>query len=250
MISKLINRLGVKRSFHYLLYKVIKLNHNKIIHTKFGVKIPFIDNKIFLYYNGYAECNIIKYIQNSHNLNTFINIGSGYGEYLFFSSINPNIRYIYGFEPVPFLYKIIKKILRLNPLFTKKIHISNCALGDFTGSTKIYINKNALFDSSLTPSNSNTVHNINIKRLDDLALKIQPPILLLIDVEGYELQVIKGAQKFIEKYKPLMIIEVWDKNIQKYHNFISKMNYKYEMIWREKYSDTESWHLRPNINHS
>jgi len=244
------NRLGVKRTFNYLLYKIIKLNHNKITRTKFEVNIPFIDNKIFLYYNGYAECNIIKYIQNSPNFITFINIGSGYGEYLFFSSMNPNIRYIYGFEPVPFLYKIIKKILRLNPILAKKIHISNCALGNFTGSTKIYINYNAIFDSSLIPSNSNTVYNINIKRLDDLDLKIQSPVLLLIDVEGYELQVIKGAQKFIEKYKPLMIIEVWDKNIQEYHNFLSKINYKYKMIWREKYSNTESWHLRPNINHS
>jgi len=86
--------------------------------------------------------------------------------------------------------------------------------------------------------------------LDDLNLKIQPPVLFLIDVEGYEIQVLKGSKNFIKKYQPTIIIEVWEKNILEYKKYISKMKYKYEIIWKEKKSGTESWKLIPLNNRS
>ena len=69
-------------------------------------------------------------------------------------------------------------------------------------------------------------------------------------MEGYEIQVLKGSINFIKKYRPTIIIEVWEKNILEYEKFISKMKYKYEMMWKEKNSDTESWKLIPLNNRS
>ena len=250
LAPKLIRRLGILKTIHYILYQLIKLNQNKIINTKFNIKIPFINKKIFLYYNGYAECEVVKYVQNTNNFKTFLDVGAAFGEYLLFASMNPKIRYIYGFEPIPYLYKIIKKILNLNPSFAKKIKIKNCALGDYTGSTKFYLNNVSIMYSRLTPSNSNVIYDVSINRLDDLRLKIQPPVLMLIDVEGHEIQVLKGSINFIKKYRPTIIIEVWEKNILEYEKFISKMKYKYEMMWKEKNSDTESWKLIPLNNRS
>ena len=246
IIQKLISRIGIKRSIYYLLLrlKLIKLKPNRIIELKSGLKIPLIDNRMYLYYNEYNEKNIVEYIKNVTNFSTFINVGSAYGEYLFFSAINPNIKIIYGFEPIFYFYEIIKKVLKLNPKFAKKIKIRNCTIGDYTGVTKFYLNKGALTSSSLFSSISNIVEDIKIYKIDDLNLKIQPPILMLIDTEGYEIQVLEGARKLIEKYKPSIIMEVWEKNVLKYEKSISKLNYEYNLISKEKNSETEYWKLK------
>ena len=242
---KLIKRMGLKQSLLYVLFnlKLKKLNQNKIFKTKSGINIPLIDKKIFLYYNEYNEHNIVKYIKTTKEYGTFINIGAAYGEFLFFSAINPLFEYIYGFEPVPIYFKIIKRVLKINPKFARKINIRNIALGNSTGSTKFYLNPDTLTDSSLSPSSSSKEIEVNIHKLDDLKLKIKNTPLLLIDVEGHEIEVLKGAKDFIHKYRPTIIIEVWDKDVSQYKKSISEINYKCNYIWKEKKSNTQYWKL-------
>jgi hypothetical protein len=97
---KLIKRMGLKQSLLYVLFNLNlkKLNQKKIFRTKSGINIPLIDKKIFLYYNEYNEHNIVKYVKTTKEYGTFINIGAAYGEFLFFSAINPLFEYIYGFD--------------------------------------------------------------------------------------------------------------------------------------------------------
>ena len=244
IIQKLISRIGIKRSIYYMLLRLKLIKLNRIIDLKSGLKIPLVDNRMYLYYNEYNEKNVVEYIKNVKKFSTFINIGSAYGEYLFFSAGNPNIKKIYGFEPISYFYEIIKKVLKLNPKYAKKINIRNCAIGDYTGVTKFYLEKGALTSSSLFSSISNVAEDINIYKIDDLNLKIQPPILMLIDTEGYEIQVLEGAKKLIEKYKPSIIIEVWEKNALKYEKSISKLNYECDLILKEKNSETQYWKLK------
>ena len=244
---KLIKRMGLKQSLLYVLFnlKLKKLNQNKIFKTKSGINIPLIDKKIFLYYNEYNEHNIVKYIKTTKEYGTFINIGAAYGEFLFFSAINPLFEYIYGFEPVPIYFKIIKRVLKINPNFARKINIRNIALGNSTGSTKFYLNPDTLTDSSLSPLSSSKEIEVNIHKLDDLKLKIKNTPLLLIDVEGHEIEVLKGAKDFIRKYRPTIIIEVWDKDVSQYKKSISEINYKCNYIWKDKKSNAQYWKLNP-----
>ncbi|GAG74858.1 unnamed protein product, partial [marine sediment metagenome] len=86
--------------------------------------------------------------------------------------------------------------------------------------------------------------NISIYKIDDLTLKIQPPILMLIDTEGFEIQVLEGAKKLIEKYNPSIIIEVWEKNALKYEKSLTKLNYGYDLLLKEKKSETQYWQLK------
>jgi hypothetical protein len=52
-----------------------------------------------------------------------------------------------------------------------------------------------------------------IRRLDNLDL---PHIdYIKIDAEGYEIEVVKGGLKLVEKYKPLIHVEVKDKILEK-----------------------------------
>ena len=247
IVPKLIKHMGLKPSLLYMLFnlKLKKLNQNKIFKTKSGINIPLIDKKIILYYNEYNEPDIVKYIKTTKEYSTFINIGAAYGEFLFFSALNPQFDFIYGFEPVPIHFKIINKVLKLNPNFAKKIKIHNIALGNSMGATKFFLNQETLTSSSLSPSSSIKEIEVNIRKLDDLKLQIKNTPLLLIDVEGYEIKVLKGAQDFIRKYRPTIIIEVWDKEVPQYKKSISEINYKIDYIWKKKKSITNYWKISP-----
>ena len=68
---------------------------------------------------------------------------------------------------------------------------------------------------------------ISIKKLDDVIPHNRQVSLIHLDVEGYEEKVLKGASDLIEKYKPLVILEV-SKNIEDTLAMMNKLGY--EMI--------------------
>ena len=41
-------------------------------------------------------------------------------------------------------------------------------------------------------------------------------VLLKVDVEGFEFEVLKGAKNFIKKYRPIILIEVWNEDTKKF----------------------------------
>lgn len=53
--------------------------------------------------------------------------------------------------------------------------------------------------------------NYKIKALD--SLKIDDVDLMMIDTEGYELNVLKGAEQTIKKYKPVLVLEFHNRNL-------------------------------------
>ena len=67
--------------------------------------------------------------------------------------------------------------------------------------------------------------------------------LLKIDVEGHELQVVKGAEQTIKKCRPLIILEIsfenkiLDKEISKQHTTALDLtlSYGYRKIWYGKH---------------
>ena len=50
---------------------------------------------------------------------------------------------------------------------------------------------------------------VELTRLDDLALPV--PTLRILDVEGYEPQIIKGAAALIASHRPMIVFENWYK---------------------------------------
>lgn len=52
----------------------------------------------------------------------------------------------------------------------------------------------------------NTEHETTVERLDDVE-KVYRLDALFLDVEGYELSVLKGAQRLISEFKPLILTE-------------------------------------------
>lgn len=109
--------------------------------------------------------------------------------------------------------------------------IYNTALGDYTGNVLFEKNQDidSAFDSIVrenTDKSNKEIETVQITTIDEL-LKVPEnefaTIVIKIDVEGFEFNVLKGGKKFIEKHKPVIVIEMVKEHFEKYQVSIRDM---------------------------
>lgn len=135
-----------------------------------------------------------------------LDVGASFGTFsLMANYFNPRAE-IYSFEPGRDSYRLLEK----NCAGIKKIKNFNQAVGDLKKTVSFSFNQNSPEESFVAQKGkqSNLVKADQI-RLDDFikSKKINRISLLKIDVEGYEEQVLKGAEKAL-KITGVIIIEV------------------------------------------
>ena len=89
------------------------------------------------------------------------------------------------------------------------------------------------FISKSKDNNLKTRESIQIKSLDEIydTLKLKKPDLIKIDVEGYEIEVLKGSKNLLKKLKPTIIIEIHDvTNGLLVADFMSKLGFKMKIL--------------------
>ncbi|MFK8184198.1 MAG: FkbM family methyltransferase [Phormidesmis sp.] len=153
-----------------------------------------------------------KWLENL-NIKTVIDIGANDGDFAVrINEICPNAA-IYSFEPLGDCYQ---------QLLTRTQHISrfeafNSALGekeeilkffrnDFTPSSS-FLEMDDLHKQSFTQTQNSRAVDIHVKRLDSFKDKIalEKPVLLKIDVQGYEEKVIKGGLEVLREADILIV---------------------------------------------
>ena len=141
--------------------------------------------------------NLVKNNQNS------IDIGANLGLFTFFMSRAS--KHVFAFEPNPYPLENLKDLVDSN------VTILPIALGNNDGPVEIKIPHHRKGWSSNGASlaskeiNDGKIINIQCRKLD--SLNIENIGLIKIDVEGFEIEVIRGAKDTILKNKPVMIIE-------------------------------------------
>lgn len=134
---------------------------------------------------------------------------------LCFASINQHAR-ILSFEPHPDTFVRARENVRLNPF--KNIELFNVGLGEKMEKVKLYeVNKNNPGMNRIFMEEKDYPYKlITIEKLDDFleAEKIHRVDLIKIDVEGFELSVLKGGEKIIRSCKPILFIELDDDNLR------------------------------------
>jgi FkbM family methyltransferase len=148
-------------------------------------------------------------------IKTILDIGANTGQFAqAISTIFPNA-IIYSFEPLSDCYKELVKKFESHQNF----QALNIALSNKTETTQIYRNQYSPSSSLLPISNihkdifpqtcSESVEVIETICLDDIAkdLRIDDPVLIKIDVQGFEDRVIAGGINLISRAK-LIIIEM------------------------------------------
>ena len=141
----------------------------------------------------------------------FIDVGANVGAYLFTLEGHLQSANIYAFEPNPQLFK------RLRRLFPK-VNLYSVALSDISTTAEFKIpvingekvhTRGTLQTSIKEKDEEKTIlQQVQVKPLDDLDLNLKKLDFIKIDVEGNEMQTLRGARKTIQKFKPILMVEM------------------------------------------
>jgi len=125
---------------------------------------------------------------------------------------------VYSFEPVMGTHDRLVENIRLNKL-EDQIKTFQAAASDHVGEANIYIpdkGMDAWNSLAVKPDEGNyQVETIKTVVLDELISdsKLRAPDIIKIDVEGWELHVLKGLQQRLKKYHPTLFIEFTAHNL-------------------------------------
>lgn len=208
----------------------------------------------------YQKQNLIHLRELCPNPRTILDIGMNIGmntwEYATFA------QKVVGFEPVPTTYQVAIDNINLNLqhqdpttgwwknldgswaslLPSAHIQTENVALGPQAGSVEMHIKKNdghnrVSNDGYTTPSGKAVKINTGYQRVSVPQVTLDsynfPDVdIIKIDVEGYELEVLKGATKTIDTHRPIVQVEcvetqprAFGTTIQDLFDFFNSRNY-------------------------
>lgn len=147
----------------------------------------------------------------------FIEVGGSIGEILVDIAKCQNVISAYVFEPNPRCAKIIKLNLVLNDL--DHVELEQTAVGEYSGTAKMYFGSHSPTASILSESSKQLGQDVAVVTLDNYfqGKQLHPNLVMLIDVEGYEPFVLRGAKKIIESYQPTIIFEYNADSRKHYH---------------------------------
>ena len=232
------------------------MNLVQVFNGKYNVTV--IDNDQYIgnvirhgyEWDGWMREDIKKYYIDDTDI---IDIGANIGyNTLMFSDYGP----VHSFEPV--FHKIAEMNIKNNKL-KNNVKLYSFALSDTCDKVSMYIPKSATDQpshinyggTSMVPSDAhNTDEPIvcDCDMLDNVYSGV--PSIIKIDVENAEMNVLRGSKGILEKYKPTLLIEIFDLENSEIPRFLKSVGYTKAPIPRPEAmyiftSDHLSNHLRP-----
>tara|TARA_B100000767_G_C19711537_1_gene513029 strand:- start:461 stop:1384 length:924 start_codon:yes stop_codon:yes gene_type:complete len=216
-----------------------KMNPKNILYYENGIGFNISTKKNSmsksLVLQEHSETNETKFLKKIIDTGqVVIDIGANMGWYsIHFSKWVGGSGKIFAFEPVPEIHEELRSNIKLN--FCQNIKVFNCALGNKNESILFNVSN---FEGGSGASSENLKFGKEIKvtkrKLDDVMSEqnINNIDFLKIDIEGGELNMLKGAEKIIEKYKPKIFLEIVDIHCDRFgylpedvFNFLYNKNY-------------------------
>ncbi len=173
-------------------------------------------------------------------LGTIIDAGANQGQFAIAANYFYPNAHIHSFEPLPDVFPVLQQnTRRLNAITTY-----NIALGNTNGKLEFYSNayshaSSALHVSelqkSMLPKTADS-HSIEatVQRLDDLhqTIQLNSPVLLKMDVQGFEKEVLKGATNILTQIDYLLFessfVQLYDGEplFDEMHSFVKELGFE------------------------
>ena len=157
----------------------------------------------------------------------FMDVGANVGAYLYTLENHLKPENIFAFEPNPQLFKRLKRLF-------PKVNLISLALSDVSTIAEFKIpvingekvHTRGTLQTSIKEKNEEKtiLQKVEVKPLDDLVFddvyiekgrnaqtdkfNLKKLDFIKIDVEGNEMQTLRGAKKTIEKFKPILMVEM------------------------------------------
>ena len=165
-------------------------------------------------------------------------IGANIGEYTFVFEKLTGAENVYSFEPILKLFSNLKKVFLKVNVFEIALTKKNVVSSEFKipkiGNSK-YDTRGKLDLNIVEPGETNyNLVKVSCDSIDNFVKnnELKRIHFIKIDVEGHEFDVIKGGKNAIEKFRPVLLVEIeqrhHDFSINKIFNYLSPYYSKIE----------------------
>ena len=241
--------------FYYLFFRIIRnfLSHDLIVRIyNFKIYGSIQKNKTSYFllkkceFGDYHELNTIKKISKDGKL-LFVDCGCNYGFYSIYTASLSEKNEILSIEASKNTLEELIKNLNLNNL--KNINFFNNAVSSVVGENVLYYESINDWESSQTHKNFKisselTVDSITIDSLLKEYFLDDYNLVIKLDIEGNEINAIKGALEVIKKSHPLIIIEFSKYTFENLDN----IDYLKNFLIKYDYSIFDTNYKKKNIN--
>ena len=234
IIVRILNKLSVLEKLN--IVASIILNQNKF-------KIPIIQKMGFsnLYMSEPWMIQLLKIVLPISE-GKFIDVGVNVGQTLLkLKAVSDEMEYI-GFEPNPTCYYYAKQLLKTNKF--KNISLVPVGISDSSNLGELHFFSNSSVDSSASMISDFRDETKVLRKefiplftVDDLekSIKMMNLAILKIDVEGGELEVIKGFYSKIKESKPIILMEILPAYSAKHAKRLNRQNELIDLLKRAEY---------------
>jgi FkbM family methyltransferase len=230
MITKLKENFLLRLFFYHLLKRndtsrKIK-GIDKRLHFNAGTNLNlFFQKEIII--EPVITNNLRKLIQNDFII---YDIGANIGYYtVLFSQLSIKGKII-AFEPDSFNYEYLKKNKKLNDLSNVSLIFNGISstISELLFYKDINTGRTSSVEQDAWHPNATKIQKVIISTttLDKVCETYGKPNLIKCDVEGHEVEVLKGAEKVLS-YNPILMIEVKDSNRKEVTQILSYYHYDF-----------------------
>jgi len=154
--------------------------------------------------------------ENMRNGDTFWDVGANYGLMsLFASKLVGDTGHVFSFEPAPESFKLLQR----NTGSSRNISAFSYAVGNQDGTILMSVQGTSTGSSLVKQvvELSQNYHDgvpivevpVSLYRMDTLLNKLSAkPNVIKIDIEGFEVEALRGAQQILKEVRPTLIIEI------------------------------------------
>lgn len=197
--------------------------------------------RTLLWYGFYEKDSILTWEKLIGRDSIVFDIGANIGYYTLIAAHNVTKGSVHSFEPVPVNFKALENNISLNNL--SNVIANACGISNVQSFEKYYvssIDNSGMSGMKPAENFSGLVETINTITIDDYSNEhgLERLDFIKIDIEGNELNALMGMEKVLQKFKPVIFIELleehlikFDTNIATVYSFLRSFHYApYEIV--------------------
>lgn len=221
----------------------------KSIHFYLDIS-DYVGHYLYFGFRDPAQDELMNIVKPGMNM---LDIGTNIGSTLLqFAKLTGENGFVYGFEPDPINYQICLNNVQLNSF--KNLVVANIGLGNEKGAYSLVVDTEGNRGGNRIKLHADTGKTntlVQVEKLDDwIKQKMITQIdLIKIDVEGFEYNVLKGADETLRRFLPVLFIELDDTNLRALNSSAAELvtllqNYGYTILHavsKEKITPTSNF---------